>query len=100
LLISFQSQVNLVVVLILFDLVLLIDIVLNDELCWIVFHGGFDFAYLLQMLYGSPIPDSAVSFYNLLKCFFPNVYDVKYLIKDLHYMKDCGLNRVAQELKV
>ncbi|KAL4445122.1 hypothetical protein ABPG74_018850 [Tetrahymena malaccensis] len=82
------------------DLVSESDIILNEELTWIVFHGGFDFAYLLQMLYGSPIPDSSTSFYNLLKSFFPNVYDVKYLIKDLQYMKDSGLNKVAQELKV
>ncbi|EAS03653.2 CAF1 family ribonuclease (macronuclear) [Tetrahymena thermophila SB210] len=82
------------------DLVSESDIILNEELTWIVFHGGFDFAYLLQMLYGSPIPDSSSSFYNLLKSFFPNVYDVKYLIKDLQYMKDSGLNKVAQELKV
>lgn len=25
---------------------IILDIVLNEELCWIVFHGGFDFAYL------------------------------------------------------
>ena len=39
-------------------------------------------------------------FYHLLKTFFPEVYDIKYLIRDLKNLKDAGLSKLASELRV
>ncbi|KAK1425968.1 hypothetical protein QVD17_14635 [Tagetes erecta] len=30
-------------------------VVLNDEICWVTFHGGYDFGYLLKLLTGVKI---------------------------------------------
>lgn len=46
------------------------------------------------------MPESVDDFYHLLKTFFPTVYDIKYLIKDLKNLKDSGLSKLAAELRV
>jgi len=35
-----------------------LDIILNDDIKWIAFHGGYDFAYFLHMVYGTKIPET------------------------------------------
>ena len=73
--------------------------VLSDDVFWISFHSGYDFGYLIKTLTGENLPDNEESFYELLKMFFPYLYDIKYMIRNIEYMKG-GLNKVADELKV
>jgi CCR4-NOT transcription complex subunit 7/8 len=35
------------------------ELVLNEEIIWVAFHGGHDFAYLIKMLLNNEIPDKA-----------------------------------------
>jgi len=46
------------------------------------------------------MPEQVDEFYSLLKIFFPLIYDIKYLIKDLKNFKDSGLSKLASELRV
>jgi CCR4-NOT transcription complex subunit 7/8 len=46
------------------------------------------------------MPEQVDDFYTLLKTFFPTVYDIKFLIKDLKNLKDAGLSKLAAELRV
>ncbi|KAK9834010.1 hypothetical protein WJX81_002780 [Elliptochloris bilobata] len=74
-------------------------IVLNDEVQWITFHSGYDFGYLLKVLTCQPLPPGELEFFELLQVYFPNVYDIKYLMKfcgNLHG----GLNKLAETLDV
>lgn len=72
----------------------------NDEVKWISFHGGFDFAYLIRMLNGQNLPDDETSFYNLLSIYFPSFYDVKYMAREIETLKGGGLNKIAYDLNV
>lgn len=72
----------------------------NDEIKWISFHGGFDFAYLIKMLNGQNLPDDESSFYNLLSIYFPAFYDVKYMVREVDTLKGGGLNKIAYDLNV
>lgn len=74
-------------------------IVLNDDICWVTFHGGYDFGYLLKLLTCKPLPESQSFFFDFIKIFFPLVYDVKHLIKFTNSLHG-GLNKVAQTLEV
>lgn len=56
-------------------------VVLNDELKWITFHSGYDFGYLLKVLTNQQLPATEVEFFELLNIYFPNIYDMKYLMK-------------------
>lgn len=56
-------------------------VVLNDELKWITFHSGYDFGYLLKVLTNQALPATEAEFFELLSLYFPNIYDMKYLMK-------------------
>ena len=63
------------------------------------FCRGYDFGYLLKMLTGKLLPDAENEFFELLKIFFPTIYDVKYLMKSCKNLKG-GLEEVAKQLEV
>ena len=73
---------------------------MNEDIKWITFHGGFDFAYLIKMLNGQNLPKDDNGFYNLLKIYFPQFYDVKYMVKDIDSLKAGGLSKLASDLNV
>jgi len=72
----------------------------NDEVKWVSFHGGFDFAYLIKILNGQNLPEDESSFYNLLSIYFPAFYDVKYMAREIENLKGGGLNKIAYDLNV
>lgn len=51
------------------------------------------------MLTGKLLPDTEHDFFDLLKVFFPKIYDVKYLMKSCKNLKG-GLEEVAKQLEV
>ena len=73
--------------------------VLNENIVWISFNGFSDFAYLLKLLTGDVLPNNTNEFLELLKIYFPNAYDIKYLIKENELYKG-GLNKIAKELNI
>ena len=73
--------------------------VLNENVVWISFNGFSDFAYLLKLLTGDLLPNNTNEFLELLKIYFPNAYDIKYLIKDNELYKG-GLVKISKELNI
>jgi CCR4-NOT transcription complex subunit 7/8 len=73
--------------------------VLNENIVWISFNGFSDFAYLLRLLTGDILPDNTNEFLELLKIYFPNAYDIKYLIKENDSYKG-GLVKISKELNI
>ena len=55
--------------------------------------------YLLAMLTNSNLPEGETEFFETLKVYFPNIYDVKYLMKSCKNLKG-GLQEVADMLEV
>ena len=55
--------------------------VLKPEVKWIAFHSGYDFAYLLRMATGQQLPEKLQEFGSLFHLYFPNVVDVKNLLR-------------------
>jgi CCR4-NOT transcription complex subunit 7/8 len=72
-----------------------IGIIFNKNIKWVVFHGSFDFAYLLKLMKGEELPLSMEEFNKDIKTYFPNIYDLKFIIKDLPNLKEVGLNRLS-----
>ena len=68
-------------------------VVLCDNIYWLSFHSGYDFGYLLRLLTGQQLPKKVSEFFELLKIFFPRVYDLKYLMKSTKDLKG-GLQEV------
>ena len=72
----------------------------NSNIKWICFHGSYDFAYLLKMLTNEYLPLNEVEFFEKLSLFFPFVYDLKVLLRDIRGIKGGGLQKLANALKV
>ena len=73
--------------------------VLNENIIWISFNGLNDFAYLLKLLIGDYLPNNTNDFLDLVKTYFPNAYDIKYMINENDLYKG-GLNKLAKELNI
>merc|ERR1712241_704095 len=81
------------------ETMLVSGLVLREPVKWLSFHSGYDFGYLLNLLTNQNLPKTEGEFFGLLKLYFPNVYDVKYLMKSCKNLKG-GLQEVANELEV
>lgn len=81
------------------EIMLVSGLVLREPVKWLSFHSGYDFGYLLNLLTNQNLPKTEGEFFELLKLYFPNVYDVKYLMKSCKNLKG-GLQEVANELEV
>ena len=76
------------------ELLMTSGIVLNDNVRWLSFHSGYDFGYLLKILTDSNLPPQEGQFFELLRIYFPVIYDVKYLMKSCKNLKG-GLQEVG-----
>jgi CCR4-NOT transcription complex subunit 7/8 len=81
------------------ELMMSSGIVLNENVHWITFHSGYDFGYLLKLLTCQNLPSVEDEFFNLLRTYFPTLYDIKYLMKFCDNLHG-GLNRLAEVLDV
>lgn len=57
---------------------------------WISFHSGYDFGYLMKCMYRKLLPKDEENYRRLLKKFFPNVYDVKFMLRHAQKSRDRG----------
>lgn len=51
------------------------------------FCSGYDFGYLIKILTNSNLPEEELDFFEILRLFFPVIYDVKYLMKSCKNLK-------------
>ncbi|KAI7881595.1 CAF1-domain-containing protein [Lichtheimia hyalospora FSU 10163] len=73
--------------------------VLLEDVKWISFHSGYDFGYLLKLLTCSPMPADETEFFEILRLYFPCIYDIKYLMRSCKNLKG-GLQDIADDLQV
>lgn len=72
-------------------------LVINPTIRWVSFHGGYDFAYLVKVLTAIALPESEMDFFDILRIYFPTLYDLKYLMLHADQLFG-GLNKVADQL--
>ena len=63
------------------------------------YFSGYDFGYLLKLLMNQALPPEESDFFDLLRLYFPKIYDVKYLMKSCKSLKG-GLQEVSEILEV
>lgn len=81
------------------ELLMSSGIVLMDNIKWLCFHSGYDFGYLLKLLTDQNLPSEESEFFELLRLYFPTIYDIKYLMKSCKNLKG-GLQEVADQLEL
>ncbi|KAJ9688980.1 hypothetical protein PVL29_014570 [Vitis rotundifolia] len=81
------------------ELLMSSGIVLNDSVHWVTFHSGYDFGYLLKLLTSQNLPETQAGFFELIRVYFPILYDIKHLMKFCNSLHG-GLNKLAELLGV
>ena len=69
-------------------------LICNPKINWIVFHGSYDFGYLLKLMSGEILPINVQDFFISIKAYFPKIYDIKHIIRNIGYLKG-GLSKLA-----
>ncbi|XP_077983781.1 CCR4-NOT transcription complex subunit 7-like [Glandiceps talaboti] len=81
------------------ELLMTSGVVLCDKVKWLSFHSGYDFGYLLKLLTSCNLPAEEAEFFDLLRTYFPSIYDIKYLMKSCKNLKG-GLQEVSEQLEL
>ena len=74
-------------------------LILNEDLHWVSFHGIYDFAYLLRIVSNLPLPDKEYQFFENLLIYFPNFYDIRYLVRFIDNFRG-SLAKLGHELNI
>jgi len=80
------------------EMMLVSGLVLMNKVRWLSFSASYDFGYLLKILTDQKLPSEESEFRELLHLYFPNVYDVKYLMNSTQLKG--GLQDVADFLEI
>ncbi|EEC51897.1 predicted protein, partial [Phaeodactylum tricornutum CCAP 1055/1] len=80
------------------ELLMVSGLVLDDRVKWVSFHSGYDYGYLLKLLTTQDLPADEKTFFELLKIYFPTIYDIKYMTSILDGNFFGGLQRLADDL--
>ena len=81
------------------ELLMTSGLVLTEDIKWISFHSYYDFGYLIKIVTCLKLPLEEPEFFELLRTYFPCIYDVKYLMKSCENLRG-GLNSLAKTLEV
>jgi CCR4-NOT transcription complex subunit 7/8 len=74
-------------------------LVLSDDVHWISFHSGYDFAYLVKMLSGISLPLDEEQYERIVQVYFPKLLDVKYLWRHVANLNRRGtINTTASNI--
>lgn len=61
--------------------------------------SGYDFGYFVKLLTAVSLPSTEEAFFDLLRIWFPTVYDIKFMMRASKVLKG-GLQDVADDLGV
>ncbi|TID19675.1 putative ccr4-not transcription complex subunit 7 protein [Venturia nashicola] len=61
-------------------------LIYSDNVHWISFHSGYDFGYLAKVIWNKPLPKDEEGYREIIRIIFPNIWDVKYLLKHSQHM--------------
>ena len=59
-------------------LLIVSGLMLTDQVKWVSFHSGYNFAYLLQVLTSQCLTQDDKVFFEFPQLYFPTIYDIKY----------------------
>jgi CCR4-NOT transcription complex subunit 7/8 len=81
------------------ELLMSSGVLLNAEVQWVTFHSGYDFGYLVKLLTGQNLPDTIPGFFDLVRVYFPVLYDIKHLMRYCNSLHG-GLSKLGELLGV
>lgn len=74
------------------------NLILNDKVTWVTFHGQYDFSYLMKVISSNRLPSTPESFFNYLELYFPVKFDIKMMINEMEEIKNYSLQKLGNDL--
>lgn len=62
----------------------------SRDVYWISFHSGYDFGYLMKLMWCRLLPNDEDNYRRLIKQYFPNLFDVKFMLHHARKLRDRG----------
>jgi CCR4-NOT transcription complex subunit 7/8 len=63
-----------------------------DEVKWISFHSGYDFAYLAKVIWNQQLPNNEEQYkLDLVEKYFPRIIDIKFLLRHAQKLRQRGV---------
>ncbi|CAK3935566.1 ribonuclease H [Lecanosticta acicola] len=62
----------------------------SSDINWLSFHSGYDFGYLIKLLSNDALPMEQTQFSELVKTFFPTLWDIKFLLRHAQRVRNNG----------
>lgn len=56
-------------------------LVLQDNVTWLSFHSGYDFGYLVKLMFPALLPKEDETYLKFVATWFRKIYDIKYLLR-------------------
>ena len=81
------------------ELLITSGLVLTKRVKWLSFHSGHDFGYMIKILTNQRLPDTDDDFFDLLRIYFPFLYDAKFIMKSCRTLRG-GLQELANNLEI
>lgn len=63
----------------------------SDDIQWVSFHSGYDFGYLAKIMWARKLPTDEEEYRNIIRIFFPNIWDVKFLLRHAQSLARRGI---------
>ncbi|KAJ9453627.1 putative CCR4-associated factor 1-like protein 7 [Diplonema papillatum] len=83
------------------ELLMSSGLVLSEEITWVSFASGYDFAYLIRLLTSQEVPEEEPAFLELLTVYFPSFYDTKHMARCCDQLQyNGGLEGLSMRLDV
>lgn len=75
-------------------------LVLNPSVTWITFYSGYDLGLLVSQLINRTVPNKKEDYMELVKRFFPQIWDVKMLVKAFNLSSKNYLHEIAEDFRL
>lgn len=66
-------------------------LVTDENVTWLSFHSGYDFGYLVKIMLPKAMPDGENEYLDLVRLWFPRIYDIKYLFRHAQRQANRGI---------
>jgi len=75
-------------------------LLMNPMVNWITFYSGYDLGLLVSQLINTAVPNEKEDYMELVRRFFPQVWDVKMLVKAFNLSTKNYLHEIAEDFQL
>jgi CCR4-NOT transcription complex subunit 7/8 len=66
-------------------------LVTDRNVTWVSFHSGYDFGYLVKIMFPAQLPENEDSWLEFVRTFFPRIWDIKFLFRHAQRLAQRGV---------